>query len=174
MSDWRALTIIVLLCLCLSIVSASPQITDYNVPSQVNLGDMITATGIYSDTNGSTYNKVLCSFYFLDANGDLVKRASDQYTTGTGRFTMVNFIPSEPIFKRGETYTLQSECESSSASDSFLLAQRESIAHVGSNEFEYITNPENTDTLFIWGAIIGILLLVFMFLFGIIRIGGRR
>ena len=174
MSSWRALTILILFALCLSFVSATPQITDYNVPNQINLGDMITATGIYSDSNGTPYNRVLCSFYFLDANGDLIKRASDQYTTGTGRFTMVNFIPSEPIFKRGETYTLQTECDSSGATDSFLLAQRESIAHVGSNEFEYLTNPENTDTLFIWGAILGIMVLVFMFLFGVIKLGGRR
>jgi hypothetical protein len=128
----------------------SDSITSYVVPSSVSLGQTITASGLYSDANTT-----LCSFYFFDASsGALVTRATSQYTSGTGRFALAGFPITEPRFKRDSNYLLQSECGNASASLSFVVSQRETVAFWGQQEFNYVTNNENLDTVFIWGAIV--------------------
>lgn len=151
--------IFLFLVLCVSF-ALSDTITDYTVPSSVPLGNNVTATGLFTATDGNK-SGYLCSFYFLDANsGELIKRATDQYTTSTGRVTMAGFTITEPLFKRGSTYTLKTECGAIGVDANFLVAQRESIAHVGAQEFAFLTEPENTDTGFIWGSIIVVIVLI--------------
>ena len=138
----------------------SDSITSYVVPSSVPLGQTITASGIYSDSNTT-----LCSFYFFNTDtGDLVTRATSQYTSGTGRFALAGFPITEPRFKRDSNYSLQSECGSATANLSFVVTQRETVAFVGQQEFDYLTNNENVDTVFMWGA----MFLFFGFIFGLI------
>lgn len=154
----RAIVLLLFL-LCFGFAFADT-ITGYVVPSSVALGNNVTATGLFADTNGNKAN-YLCSFYFLDANtGNLIKRATDQYTTTTGRVTMAGFQIVEPLFKRGQTYTLRTECGLTSADKNFLVAQRETIADAGAQEFEFVTNQGNTDTIFIWGLMGALILLV--------------
>ena len=145
-------------------------ISGYVVPSSVPLGQTITASGIFSDANST-----LCSFYFFDANtGALVTRATSQYSSTTGRFALAGFPITEPRFKRDSNYLLQSECGSASASLSFVVTQRETVAFIGQQEFDYLTDNENLDTVFIWGSMI----LFFGFIFGlfwfIIKVAKRR
>jgi hypothetical protein len=159
--------------LCLNFAFASTSITNYIIPSNVPLGDVVTATGVLNDTNGTTEG-YLCNFYFLDDQNVLIKRATDQYTTSTGRFTMVNFVPTEPTFKRDHNYTVLSECKGATASATFLLGNFETISQPASQNFAWLTHPENTDTFFIWGALI---LFLGIFVIGIISLfkwGVRR
>jgi hypothetical protein len=139
----------------------SATIVDYAVPASVPLGQKITATGTYtSDINEG----IKCSFYFLDDLNNLVYRATDQYTTATGRFTMTGKTLLEPDFKRAHTYTLQSECGDATAQSTFTVAQREDIATLGANEFTFLMLPGNIGTIGAWlifgGALIGIILLI--------------
>jgi hypothetical protein len=156
--------------LCFSFAFADT-ITDYRVPDNIPLNQLATATGLFEDSNGIK-DGYLCSFYFLDATtGDLIKRATDQYSTKTGRFTMAGFPITEPLFKRDSNYTLRSECGTASADANFTVGQIETLSHAGEKNFEFITNPENTDTFFIWGALI---VLLAIFIFGIISLFKMR
>lgn len=172
----RNYTFLLFFVLLLSFVLSAPAISDYAVPTSVPLGGMISATGIYSNDGGNV-NAVLCSFYFFDSLGVLVpKRATDQYTTGSGRFSLVNFTPQEPFFKRGQTYSLLTDCNGAVADQNFLIAQRETIADPASKEFEYITNPENVDTVFIWAILVLVIVFIglgIIFLFKVVLRGKR-
>jgi hypothetical protein len=152
--DFKVKTFIVLFIVftLVSFAHATQTITGYKAPDAVNLDDTITATGVFTDDANSPVG-VLCSFYFYDDNGVLVKRATDQYTTGTGRFTMVGTKITEPTFKRGLIYTVQSECGTQTADYNFLVLQRENIARAGQEEFKYIFERGNLDTLVMWGIL---------------------
>lgn len=149
----------VLLLLMCSFAFAS--ITDYKVPDQVHLNQSVTATGkSLNDSNVPQVNE-LCSFVFFDTNGNLVTRATDQYTDQTGRFTMPPFYVNEPEFLRDSNYTLKSICGSNEADQNFEVIQRQSIAHLGVQEFGYILDEENIGTAFIWFIMLMIFALVF-------------
>lgn len=126
----------------------SSGISDYVVPEEIALGQRITATGVYED--GNFTNNVKCSFYFFDDANVLIDRATDEYTTATGRFVLTPFLITEPTFLRGKTYTLKTECGLLSDEKTFLVGQRMSIAHLGEQEFDFLTDPNNTMTAFIW------------------------
>jgi len=141
-----------------SFVSAD-SITGLTMPTEVELDKTISATGIYSaDSNVDA--GVLCSFYFFRASDDIfIVRATDQYTTATGRFTMPNFPITEPTFFRDSNYYLTAECgDASDTSSDFIVLQRESLARMGQQEFDFATSSGTTDTIFIWGVMILILL----------------
>ena len=156
---------IILLCILLILFSSfsfSSSITNFNIPSEVKLNQEITATGISLDDSNVPSVNQLCSFYLLNADtGSLIDRASDQYTTQTGRFTMTPYTINEPNFKRDSNYTLKVECGSSSEDLNFAITQRETIGELGSQEFDYLTTPENVDTAFIW-VIMGLLIIAFL------------
>ena len=148
-------------------------ITNYKVPYEVPLGLNVTATGTFLDADGNAAAE-LCSFYFFDDAGVLVKRATDQYSTTTGRFAMSGFPITEPVFKRDTNYRLRSECGSATADANFRVVQRETIAHTGTYEWEYLTNRENLDTILIWGAGITFLAFVAGLLWMLFKWGRRR
>ena len=91
----------------------------------------------------------------------MVSRATSEYTTSTGRITLAGFQISEPLFKRGKEYSLVVECGDASAQSDFNVTQRETIAHVGQEEWDYVTNEDNTTTLGIW-VILGGFILIFI------------
>jgi len=147
---YKSFLLLLFLVLLGGFVFSADAISNYTADANVPLGLNITATGIFTADDGNS-SGVLCSFYLVDAEtGVLVKRATDQYTTGTGRFTLVGYPITEPVFKRGEDYNVRTECGTATADLTFLVAQRESISHLGAQEFDYLTEPENTDTAFIW------------------------
>lgn len=158
MEKKTAILILLLLCFFIPFVS-SESITYYKVPPTVYLDQTITATGLFVPDNNVYANK-LCSFYFLDSNNYLVTQVTDYYTNATGRFAMPPFKITEPLFKRDNNYLVLSVCGTAQASSLFTVTQRESIARPLSQEFEFITNPSNTDTLFIWGTFIFIALVI--------------
>lgn len=100
-------------------------ITNYVVPTNVPLNQPATATGIFSDGD---INGVLCSFYFLDADTQVIlSRATDQYTDGTGRFAMPGYIVREPVFERGNLVTLKTTCGTADADANFIVGQKQEI-----------------------------------------------
>lgn len=108
-------------------------ISQYTFPSNVPLNQKITVTGLY-DSNGSK-NQILCSFYFLDNLGKLVYRATDQYTVASGRFTMTGVTMTEPIFVRGQTYTLHTECGGATADGNFVVGQKQEAFNIAGYMF---------------------------------------
>jgi len=137
-------------------------INNYVVPEQVSLGQRISATGVYEDGNNSVDN-VKCSFYFLNDLNVVIDRATDEYTTATGRFVLTPFLITEPTFLRGKSYTLKTECGTLSEEAIFVVGQRMSLAHIGEQEFDFITDPNNTMTAFIWFFVLLMLGSVFGF-----------
>lgn len=122
----KGLFVLVLVCLFVSGFAFAidvDSISGYQVPSNVPLNQKITASGIF-DTNG-VRNNVLCSFYFYELNGNLIARATDQYTTTTGRFAMNGTLLKEPTFVRGETYVLRTECGTVYADANFSVGQKQ-------------------------------------------------
>lgn len=148
----KLLILLILVCFCFNVFATS-EILEYKIPSQVNVDQRISATGFYSDGNNPV-NNIKCSFYFLDDNNVLVSRATDEYTTLTGRFVLTPFLINEPTFLRGKEYTLRTECNLAIVEEKFFVGQRSTIAHLGTQEFEYLTNPENIDTFSIWFLIL--------------------
>ena len=142
------------------IVSADT-INNYSVKDPVPLNQYATAYGLFQDSDANINGNVLCAFYLLDQNAVLIDRADDQYTDSLGYF-MSKFPVTEPNFKRGETYIYRTVCGGVSQDSNFSISQRESLSHLGGQEFDYLTSPENTDTVLIWG-IFGIILIVLIF-----------
>lgn len=118
----KKILFLIVLVFCVNLAFADT-ITNYSVPDSAPLNQKITATGVY-DSNGIK-NQILCSFYFFDDANKLVYRASDQYTVATGRFTMIGTTLSEPIFVRGQTYNLQTECGGAIANANFSVGQKQ-------------------------------------------------
>ncbi len=154
----KVIFVLMFLLLFCFVVSADT-INNYSVKDPVALGQDATAYGLFQDTDANVHENVLCSFYMLDSNLVLIDRADDQYTDSLGYF-MSKFTINEPTFKRSDTYTLRTVCGGVSSDANFTIGQRESLSHVGGQEFDYLTSPENTDTVFIWGIFIIILIIV--------------
>lgn len=153
----KKIIFILLLLIFIPFISADT-IENYSVKSSVPLGQDTTAFGLFQD-DANIHGNILCSFYLLDMDGVLIDRADDQYTDSLGYF-MSKFNINEPNFKRDSNYNLKTICGSASQDANFVVGQRESISHLGGQEFDYFTSPENTDTAFIWGIFILIFLVV--------------
>jgi hypothetical protein len=124
---------VLLLFLLLPFASAE-SITSYKVPSSVPLNQGITATGLYvPDTN--IYANKFCSFYFLDSESNLITRADDQLTDATGRFAMPPFTLTEPLFQRDGNFSLMTVCGTATATDSFVVAQKQEAIDVFGTKF---------------------------------------
>lgn len=132
----------------------SATITDYIVPSNIPLNMPMTATGIYSDVN--QISGIKCSFFFFDGN-ELIDRATDEYTAGTGRFGLVNYYIREPTFQRGKTYSLRSECGGAFATANFSVGQKEEILEVAG--YKLLPDTMANDLLY-WNGKSGLILFI--------------
>lgn len=155
----KKLILALLLLISISTVFATQSISNYKVTPNVYLNEWVTASGLFYDNNG-TYSNTLCNFYFFDENGVLIDRASDQYTDSNGRFTLPPFTISEPNFQRNSKYTLSTTCGSQQTDANFTLQNRRTIANTGTNEFSFLTDTNNTDTVVIWAFFIIIILII--------------
>lgn len=127
---FKKLVVLLILLLCVGTVSAADSISDFEVPPTVYLNQGVTASGLLNneaDNNGD----VLCAMAMYDSNSKLVTRASDQYTLATGRFYFPPFEVTEPLFSRGETYTLEVVCDDANARSNFYVEQRQEALKVG-------------------------------------------
>jgi len=122
--------ILIFLMVCFLATNAFAGITNYEVPSSVPLNQRITATGKSLDDSNAAQVNQLCSFYFFDDSGNLVSRASDQYTDQTGRFAMIHFVLTEPDFQRGKQFTLKAVCGSSEADGNFVVEQKQDVVGI--------------------------------------------
>ena len=156
----KKLFVLILFILMLNNIYSSG-INNYVVSETVALGQRITATGFYEDGNNSV-NNIKCSFYFLNDLNVIIERATDEYTTNTGRFVLTPFLINEPTFLRGKEYILRTECNVFSDEKTVLVVQRENLTHFSEQEFDFITDPNNTMTIMLWffvllmlGSVIG-------------------
>lgn len=154
----------------LSSFAFADTITQYTLPENVPLNQKVTVTGLYDSNAGK--NAILCSFYFLDKDAKLVYRASDQYTVASGRFTMLGVTMTEPLFVRGQTYTLHTECGGASADGNFSVGQKQEAFDL----FGYKFYPQGVtmDFLYFNGdnsiMIFGLFIMIFVFI-GLIIVG---
>ena len=139
----KRLIILFLILLCFGVAFADT-INQYSVPESSPLNQKITATGLFDSNAGK--NEVLCSFYFLDSDDQLVYRATDQYTVASGRFTMIGTTLTEPLFVRGETYNLHTECGGATADADFTVGQKQEAFTIGAFSFY----PQGTTMDFMW------------------------
>jgi len=166
----KRIAILMLLLVCLSAFAFADTITQYTLPSNVPLNQKVTVTGLYDSNAGK--NQILCSFYFLDNDAKLVYRASDQYTVASGRFTMLGVTMTEPVFVRGQTYTLHTECGGASADGNFSVGQKQEAFDL----FGYKFYPQGVtmDFLYFGGdnslMIFGLFIMIFVFI-GLIIVG---
>lgn len=165
----KFLVLFLILLFAVNVFSADA-ISSYSVKSNVFLNQPVTAFGIFSDdanVNGNT----LCSFYLLDSSGVLVDRADDGYTDASGRFSM-SFVVTEPNFDRDSDYNVTVVCGEATDSDSFVVGNFESIADSTAQNFEFVTDSENVDTLLIVGFILFLLFAVILVVVGLKKFGG--
>jgi membrane protein insertase Oxa1/YidC/SpoIIIJ len=171
----KKIIIVALLLLALLLpFSFAESIASYKVPSSVPLNQGVTATGLYvPDTN--IYSNKLCSFYFLDSESNLITRADDQLTDATGRFAMPPFTLTEPLFQRDGNFSLMTVCGTATATDSFVVAQKQEAFDIAGFKFfpqsvgwdmKYLLNSDNLFALMwvivIFGFIIFILGMFFI------------
>lgn len=156
----KKILVLIALLFCLTIGFAD-SITNYVVPSSVPLNQEVTATGLFDGNAGK--ENIICSFYLVDLQGNLVYRATDQYTTATGRFAMKGKILTEPKFVREQTYTLHTECGFATADANFLVAQKQEWFSVGGFNFFpqslpfdllYFKDTNNSISIFWWFVIV--------------------
>ena len=106
----------------------SASITNYQVPSNVPLNQVITITGVYTDAN---VIDVKCSFYFIDMQGNLVQQATDEYTSGDGTFASTSLILTEPVFQRDSVFTAHTNCGTATADANFVVGQKQDAFSAG-------------------------------------------
>jgi len=150
-----------------SLAFAADSISDYSVPSNVPLNQAVTAPGVFVDDNNNHADKI-CSFYLLDSSGNLVDRASDQYTDATGRFAMQKFYLREPDFVRGKEYQLKTVCDGAETDANFSISQKQELApgiypQGVALDLKFWQNPDNSLTAFF-------LLIIILCVFGAVML----
>jgi hypothetical protein len=167
----KFLGIILLLLLCVPFISAE-SIAFYKVPASVPLNQPITATGVFVP-DGNVYANKLCSFYFFDSQNNLLMQSTDQYTNATGRFAMPGVQITEPLFQRGQTYILHTECRTASADANFLVEQRQEVFSISGFaiypqafilDLLYFKDPQVSVTLFFMALFAVIIIVVSFFM----------
>ena len=155
----KVICVLVFITLISCFVYSADSITNYSIKPNVPLGENITAFGNFVD-DANVHANVLCSLYLKNVgDGALVDRADDVYTDARGTFSFI--LPlNEPNFLRDENYEAQVVCGDATESLYFIAGDRRSIEHLASNEFEYLTEAENVESLFAWG-IVGVILIFF-------------
>lgn len=165
----KKIILLMIVLVCFSAFVFADTITQYTFPSNVPLNQKVTVTGLYDSNAGK--NAVLCSFYFLDKDAKLVYRASDQYTVASGRFTMLGVTMTEPIFVRGQTYTLHTECGGAIADGNFSVGQKQEAFDF----FGYKFYPQGVTMDFLYFRdnslmVFGLFIMIFVFI-GLVVIG---
>jgi len=173
MNKLYCFVVLIFLCLVGSVFAFDVDvISEYQVPTNVPLNQKITASGIF-DSNGVS-NNVLCSFYFYELNGNLIGRATDQYTTTTGRFAMNGTLMQEPTFVRGQTYTLRTECGTVHADANFDVGQKQEAFDVMGFKFY----PQGTVMDFMYlkdnGLMVFFLFMMLFVLFSVLVLGAKN
>ena len=140
-------------------------ITDLNTNTPVPLGQLLTVTGTFEDTDSNS--SIFCKF--LTKKDDLViERFTDERTFANGDFYTQRTIE-EPLYERDSFYVVSVTCESATQDTNFTVAQRDAFDRVASQEFKFAFDQGNTDVLFILGFVVLIILLIAGLFFGLIK-----
>ena len=158
----KVIVALLLLLFCSTVWSATDSITSFSVKQNVNLNQPVTAFGNFQD-DVNLHGNVLCSFYLQDAStGVLIDQADDDYTDARGNFAM-SFPITEPDFDRDGNYAVQVVCGEATDTNYFVVGNFETIADSTAQNFAYVTDNENVDTILIIGGFLGILFIVLLF-----------
>lgn len=135
----KRLLIFIMLLLFVINTYSSETISPFSVRVEVPLGEPLTITGDYNNTNGDS-NNILCSF-FLRENDDntVLDRLSDERTFSNGSFYSEAF-PTEPLFIRGQTYNVMARCGDTNASASWILKNPKPIQDQVIQTSEWLKN----------------------------------
>lgn len=154
----KLLFLLILSLICLNVFGAS--ITNYVIKTEVPLNQPLTIHGVYnSDVNAF----VLCQFNLVDSNsGVFVDRLTDQYTFSDGSF-YAEYTVHEPLFKRSFDYNAITTCGTISANTKFSVVQLESIAQPATQNFLFIFQRGNLDSIFIVGSLLILVIIVISF-----------
>ncbi len=143
-------------------VSATETIIDMNTNSPVPLGEILTISGNYEDTDVNV--SVFCKFV-TKHEGIIIERLTDERTFQNGDFYSQRKVE-EPLYKRGSFYTIDVQCNNASADTNFTVGQRASIEHLAQQEALGLIQKGNTDALMQIGvAVLLVVLFIFFLLF---------
>lgn len=151
------------------IVSGAKTITDLNTNTPLPLGEILTITGNYNNTDSNA--SVFCKFLTKN-NNIIVERLTDERTFPNGDFYSQRKLE-EPKYKRGNTYSVSVTCETTSADTNFTVGQRASIEHIAQQETLAIFQKGNMDALMQVGTVILLIILFIIFLVFFVKAGKR-
>lgn len=154
----KKISLIVFLVLLSTFSSAA--ITDFYVPSAPPLDSILTIYGL-TDTNAE-----YCSFFIYDSNGFFVYQLSDEpVRNGFFGSSYYKISEGDRMF-RGFDYNATAYCNSDVATQSFTVAQRNTIAFPVQQEVDFLTSQGNINPVLFYGGIASLfflLLLVILF-----------
>ena len=142
-------------------------ITDLNTNTPIPLGQLLTITGTFDDTDSN--NSIFCKF-LTKKNNLIVERLTDERTFANGDFYSQRSIQ-EPLYERGEFYVVSVTCESVTQDTNFTVDQRDALDRLARQEFLFVFEQGNTDVFFILGTIIFGIIIVGLIFFFLIRSG---
>jgi hypothetical protein len=130
-------------------------INNFNVPSNVHLGEVVVASGDY-ESAGSIVG-ILCSAYIYDLNNNNapLMRLSDEYTDTRGKIWFEQKI-TEPTFYRGFDYQFVINCNTATANATFRVDQPRDPALIPTATMIYL---KDNATFMVWGILIVVFVL---------------
>lgn len=155
------------LMLC-SFAFATQTITDLGTNETVGLGQLLTISGNYNDTNSA--ESIFCKFLTQDDLNLVVERLTDERVFANGDFYAERLI-NEPLYKRDITYTVTVSCANATEDTNFTVGQRETIAHVVEQETLFIFERGNLDAVFFFGGVFSILIIFVLIYLAAVRKG---
>jgi len=146
----------------------SDSIENYKITQEVNLNEQVKIFGLFQDSNALNSN-VLCSFYFLTDQNRLIDRGNDIYTDGSGYFSN-SFIVTEPDFLRDNNYTARVVCDNAENTAEFQIMQKRTNEQFLSQEFDFMTNSDNTNGVLSVGFALLILIIPILIIWGLWKV----
>lgn len=154
----KILLLIILICLAVQV--SADNITALYVPEEIHLGETLQIYGVFKDTSGDDAN-ILCSFYILDFNLNLVDRPDDEFTDATGRFSSSSLTLNQPPFFHNSDYNVTVVCDTALSSQEISVLNVRDIAFSFFTAFDWFFLTRNQETYFIAG-IFGIFFVMFL------------
>ncbi len=163
---------ILLLVFCVSLAGFSysaQSITDLNTNSPVPLGELLTITGTFNDTDSNS--SVFCKF-LTKQNGRIVERLTDERTFPNGDFYAQRRIKDESLYERDQLFVVSVSCETVTEDTNFTVGQRETVAHLVEQETLFAFQQGNLDVVFFFGAVFIVIMVIVIVLLFAVKGGG--
>lgn len=156
--------LVVFLIMFATFSSGLETISNLQTNSPINLGQQLVISGNYNNTDAN--QSVFCKFLINDSNGVSVSRLTDALTFPNGDFYAESIGGiQEPIFKRDQTFTVNVACNAINQDVNFLVEQREAIDRQARQEFLFLFERGNLDTVVQLGSIILVIIALVLLTF---------